>query len=94
MEPNGHARRDGFDGSDGHDSPADSAGYADLGPLGSSDYDGVLNEIASLDLVNTTPLEALNRLFAMQRRLRELATLPVVPLPRPERRARRRGPHA
>ncbi len=88
MAPNGHVRRDDLDGSDGHDGPADPAGYADLGTLSSGDYDGVLTEIASLDLVNTTPLEALNRLFAMQRRLREVAALPVLPL----RVHRDRGP--
>ncbi len=42
-----------------------------------SDPGGVLDEIASLDLVNTTPLEALNRLFALQQRLHDLEALPV-----------------
>ncbi len=52
------------------------------------DVGGVLDEIAALDLVNTTPLEALNRLFALQQRLHEVADLPVRAT---GRRGRRKG---
>ncbi len=36
-----------------------------------ADRSGVLAEIAALDLINTTPLDAINRLFAFQQRLRD-----------------------
>lgn len=39
-------------------------------PQDRPDTTGVLVEIAALDLINTTPLEAINRLFAFQQRLR------------------------
>ena len=45
--------------------------------LSADDIAGVLDEIAAMDLVNTTPLAALNQLFAIQRRLHDLDALPV-----------------
>ncbi|MGN6361998.1 MAG: DNA mismatch repair protein MutS, partial [Thermomicrobiales bacterium] len=56
-------------------------------PAWESDPGEILDEIAALDLINTTPLDALNRLFAMQQRLRALDDLPV----RTPRHQRRRG---
>jgi hypothetical protein len=56
-----------------------------MSPWSAEDASGVLEEIASLDLVNTTPLEALNHLFTLQQRLHELADLPVRVSRRPKR---------
>ena len=58
-----------YDATNVHDAqppaiPVDAACEADRTMLG---------EIAALDLVNTTPLEAINLLFAIQQRLRAAA---------------------
>jgi DNA mismatch repair protein MutS len=57
----------------------------DSTPWSSGEAADILEEIASLDLVNTTPLAALNQLFALQQRLHELADLPVRSLRRGKR---------
>ena len=49
----------------------------DMSPWSAEEASDILDEIASLDLVNTTPLDAINRLFALQQRLHALADLPV-----------------
>jgi DNA mismatch repair protein MutS len=58
---------------------------SDMSPWSAGDAADILEEIASLDLVNTTPLAALNQLFAIQQRLHELADLPVRSPRRPRR---------
>ena len=66
--------------SNGYHAEAGAEGelpVGDMSPWSSEDAGDILDEIASCDLVNTTPLEALNRLFALQQRLHALADLPV-----------------
>jgi len=75
-EANGHYDLDGTD-LDGADEEGASSVAA---RLRTGDIASVLDEIAAMDLVNTTPLEALNRLFAIQGRLRDLDAIPVRPV--------------